>query len=81
MRKATNQLEVERCIQGFLIFLKSESVGCFCYASQIYAKDFEEIISVSNDDKQPLELQMNYEDLVKQAKWQKESYKDTTIPK
>jgi hypothetical protein len=44
-----------------------------------YAKDFEETISVSDDNKQPLELQMNYDDLVKQARWQKESYKSTTI--
>lgn len=44
-----------------------------------YAKDFEETISVSDENKQPLDLQMDYDDLIKQAKWQKENYKDTTI--
>jgi hypothetical protein len=44
-----------------------------------YAKDFQETIDVSDANKQPLELRMNYDDLVKQAFWQKENYKDTTI--
>jgi hypothetical protein len=44
-----------------------------------YTKDFAETISVSDENKQPLELKMNYDDLVKQATWQKENYKDTTI--
>jgi hypothetical protein len=44
-----------------------------------YAKDFEETISVADVNRQPLELQMNYDDLIKQARWQKENYKDTTI--
>ena len=44
-----------------------------------YAKDFEETINVSDENKQPLELVMHYDDLVKQASWQKENYKDTTI--
>ncbi|HSX03298.1 MAG TPA: hypothetical protein VLG76_01065 [Rhabdochlamydiaceae bacterium] len=44
-----------------------------------YSKDFEETISVSDENKNPLELHMNYQDLLEQAKWQKENYKDTTI--
>ncbi|MDN3506684.1 MAG: hypothetical protein P0S96_05600 [Simkaniaceae bacterium] len=44
-----------------------------------YAKDFRESISVSDDEKRPIELQMDYNDLVKQAHWQKENYEDTTI--
>lgn len=46
---------------------------------QYYSDDFEETISVSDENKNPLELNMNYNDLMKQAKWQKENYKDTTI--
>lgn len=44
-----------------------------------YAKDFGETISVSDEDKRPIELQMNYDDLAKQAKWQKDNYEDTTL--
>jgi len=44
-----------------------------------YAKDFEETVSVSDENKQPIELKMHYDDIVKQAAWQKENYKDTTI--
>ena len=44
-----------------------------------YAKDFEETVNVSDDQKQPIELQMGYDDLYKQALWQKENYRDTTI--
>lgn len=44
-----------------------------------YAKDFEETIGVSDDNKQPIELKMRYADLAKQTVWQKENYKDTTI--
>ena len=45
-----------------------------------YAKDFEETIDVSDENKQPITLRMNYDDLAKAASWQKESYKNTTIP-
>ena len=44
-----------------------------------YAKDFEETIDVSDENKQPITLRMNYDDLAKAASWQKESYKNTTI--
>ncbi len=44
-----------------------------------YAKDFEETISVCDDNKQPIEFKMNYEDLARVAVWQKENYKDTTF--
>ncbi len=44
-----------------------------------YAKNFEETISVSDENRQPIELRMHYDDLVRQAKWQRENYKDTTI--
>ena len=44
-----------------------------------YAKDFEETISVSDENKNPIELMMKYDDLRKQAVWQQEHYKDTTI--
>src|SRR5690242_14199521 len=44
-----------------------------------YAKDFEEIISVSDENKEPIELHMKYADLLKAAKWQKENYRETTI--
>ena len=46
---------------------------------QYYSEDFVETISVSDENKNPIELQMNYFDLEKQAKWQKENYKDITI--
>lgn len=44
-----------------------------------YSNDFEETSSVSDENKNPLELHMNFHDLIEQAKWQKENYKDTTI--
>lgn len=44
-----------------------------------YARDFEETIYVSDRNNNPIELSMKYEDLFKQAKWQKEHYKDTTL--
>ncbi len=44
-----------------------------------YAKDFEETISVCDENKNPIELRINYNDIVKQAKRQKETYKDTTF--
>lgn len=46
---------------------------------EFYAKDFEETIMVSDENKQPVELSMNYQELASQAKWQKENYKNTTI--
>lgn len=44
-----------------------------------YAKDFKETISVCDESKDPVELNMNYADIVKQARWQKENYSDTTF--
>ncbi len=44
-----------------------------------YSNDFEETIDVSDENKSPLELHMNFHDLIEQAKWQKENYKNTTI--
>lgn len=46
---------------------------------QYYAKDFAEVIQVCDDNKKPIEFNMQYADIVKQAKWQKDSYKDTTF--
>lgn len=46
---------------------------------EYYAKDFEETISVSDENKEPIELRMNYSDIAKAAAWQKENYKDTQI--
>lgn len=44
-----------------------------------YAKDFEETVYVSDEKNKPIELQMKYDDIVKNAKWQKDNYKDTTF--
>lgn len=44
-----------------------------------YSNDFEETIDVADENKKPIELRMNYHDLLKQAKWQKENYRDTSI--
>ena len=44
-----------------------------------YAKEFEETISVCDDKKNPIEINMNYSDLVRQALWQKENYVKTTF--
>ncbi|HEY2811060.1 MAG TPA: nuclear transport factor 2 family protein [Rhabdochlamydiaceae bacterium] len=44
-----------------------------------YSEDFEEIISIADDEKQPIELHMDYRDLVRQAQWQKDTYQDTTF--
>lgn len=44
-----------------------------------YAKDFEETISVCDENKNPIEINMKYSDLVKQAIWQKENYEKTTF--
>lgn len=46
---------------------------------EFYAKDFEETISVTNDQKQPVDLHMDYHHLLEQARWQKEEYQDTTL--
>ena len=46
---------------------------------EFYAKDFQETISMADDHKRPFELKMNYDDLVAQAKWYKENYKETTL--
>ncbi|GEM_PF-2931918 len=44
-----------------------------------YAKDFEEIISVCDENKNPIEINMKYSDLVNQAIRQKENYEKTTF--
>ena len=44
-----------------------------------YTKDFQETINVSNENNEPIQLNLDYDDLVQQAKWQAENYKDTTI--
>ena len=44
-----------------------------------YAKDFEETISVCDENKNPIEINMKYSDLVNQATWQKENYGNTTF--
>ena len=44
-----------------------------------YAKDFEEAISVCDENKNPIEIKMKYDDLVRQAIWQKENYENTTL--
>jgi hypothetical protein len=62
--------EMYRCIW------QSQDVDRF---DEFYAKDFEETISVTDDEKQPIELHMTYDDLKTQAKWQQDHYKETTI--
>lgn len=44
-----------------------------------YAKDFKEFLTVSDANQEPVEFVMHYADIVKQAKWQKDNYKNTTI--
>ena len=44
-----------------------------------YAREFQETVQFSDDNKQPIELNMNYDDLTRQAKWQAETYEDTTF--
>lgn len=44
-----------------------------------YAKDFQETIQAVDDNKKPIALNLNYEDLVRQAKWQAENYTNTTL--
>lgn len=44
-----------------------------------YAKDFEETISASEKNKNPFEVNLKYDDIIKQARWQKENYQDTTL--
>lgn len=44
-----------------------------------YAKDFQETITVSDEENRPLDLRMNYRELLEQAKWQKENATDTTL--
>ena len=46
---------------------------------EYYAKDFQETISLSDDHKQPIEINMDYVHLKEQAKLQKDNYQDTTI--
>lgn len=46
---------------------------------QYYAKDFEEIIDVSNLVQEPIELKLDYAGIVKQAKWQQDHYRNTTL--
>lgn len=46
---------------------------------KFYAKNFEETIMVSDENKQPTTLRMNYEELLSAAIQQKENYKNTTI--
>jgi len=44
-----------------------------------YARDFQETIQSTDNNKQPIEFNMDYNDLVKQAKKQAEAYRDTTF--
>jgi len=44
-----------------------------------YAKDFQETICFSDENKQPFEVMMNYENHHEQAILQRDNYKDTTI--
>lgn len=44
-----------------------------------YAKNFEETITVSDETGKPIELRMKYDDLIAQAKWQHDTYRDTTL--
>ncbi|NGX47166.1 MAG: hypothetical protein K1000chlam3_00538 [Chlamydiae bacterium] len=44
-----------------------------------YSEDFTESISVSDEKNQPLELRMNYEDLLQEAKRQKEEFRNVTL--
>jgi len=44
-----------------------------------YAKDFQEIIAMTDDDHKPFEVSMNYAYMVEQAQLHKDNYKDTTL--
>lgn len=44
-----------------------------------YARNFEEIISVSGENKKPIAMKIKYDDLIKQAIWQKENYTNTLL--
>ncbi|MEM1243364.1 MAG: hypothetical protein AAGG80_00930 [Pseudomonadota bacterium] len=44
-----------------------------------YAQDFQETVQTTDDKKQPIELNLNYNDLVQQAKSQASKYKETTF--
>lgn len=46
---------------------------------EYYAKTFEEIISVCDENNNPVEIKMQYDELLNQAIWQKENYVGTTL--
>lgn len=46
---------------------------------EFYARDFVETISAADHQGQPLEILLNYDELAKQARWQKENYQDTSF--
>ena len=46
---------------------------------KFYARDFEEIVHVSDKNQLPIEIGMNYDNLVDQAKWYQEHYTDVTL--
>ncbi len=44
-----------------------------------YAENFTESIDTTNEKKEPVELELDYQGIVNQAHFQKENYKDTTF--
>ncbi len=46
---------------------------------EFYARDFQEMISVADDQKRPIVSNLDYDDLVQFAHWYKENYQNTTL--
>ncbi len=46
---------------------------------EFYAHNFKETISLSDDDKEPIEIHMNFADLKQQAILHQQNYRDTTL--
>lgn len=46
---------------------------------QYYANDFTETIDTTDDNNNPVELSLDYDGIVEQAKFQKDKFQDTTF--
>jgi hypothetical protein len=46
---------------------------------KFYAKDFQEIVHVSDENQKPIELKMTYDQLIDQATWYQENYSAVTL--
>ncbi len=47
--------------------------------SDYYAADFSEVVTLTDKNDQPLDIEMNYEKLLEQVYWYKSNYSDVTI--